>query len=125
MERQLNLTRMSGSLDGESLCLKTGGALSEAATFGRQHPCTVILVDDPEVSRVHAQLSWRDGGWWLEDLGSSNGTFVGEFAQSLRISGAVRLSAGQIFRVGRARFRLEAIDEQNAASATVAALERS
>lgn len=49
----------------------------------------------------------RDGGWWLEDLGSANGTFVGEFAHSRKVAAAVKLLPGQIFRVGLTRFRLE------------------
>lgn len=116
MGTQLTLTRMSGPLDGEVLQVPAGAALSQGVTFGRQPPSTILLSDDPEVSRLHARLSLRDGGWWLEDLRSANGTFVGEFAHSVRISAAVRLPYGQIFRVGRTRFRLEAADTQKAAA---------
>lgn len=35
-----------------------------------------IRVDSPLVSRRHALLTRRDDGWWIQDLGSSNGTFV-------------------------------------------------
>lgn len=123
MGTRLTLTRMSGSLDGEVLQVPTGVALSEGVTFGRQPPSAILLTDDPEVSRLHARLSLRDGGWWLEDLRSANGTFVGEFAHSVRISVAVRLAHGQIFRVGRTRFRLEAADEQQAVgAASIAAI---
>jgi pSer/pThr/pTyr-binding forkhead associated (FHA) protein len=109
MKQELNLTRMSGTLDGQSLHLE-----EEVVTFGRQPDCTVVLADDPEMSRHHARMYWSEGGWWLEDMGSSNGTFVGEFGQSQRIAGAVRLAIGQIFRVGRSRFRLEAAVSQEA-----------
>ncbi len=102
MKPELNLTRMSGPLDGQSLHLET-----EVVIFGRQPDCTVVLADDPEMSRLHARMYWREGGWWLEDMGSSNGAFVGEFGQSQRIARAVRLAVGQIFRVARSRFRLE------------------
>ncbi len=112
MKPELNLTRMSGPLDGQSLHLET-----EVVTFGRQPDCTVILADDPEMSRLHARMYWSQGGWWLEDMGSSNGTFVGEFGQSQRIAGAVRLAVGQIFRVGRSRFRLEETMGQEASRA--------
>jgi pSer/pThr/pTyr-binding forkhead associated (FHA) protein len=64
------------------------------------------------VSKPHGKLYWRDGVWWLEDSGGTNGTFVGEFAQSLKITSPVRLSPGQIFRVGCTRLRLEATDKQ-------------
>lgn len=35
-----------------------------------------VRVDSPLVSRRHALLTRRDDGWWVQDLGSSNGTFV-------------------------------------------------
>jgi len=48
---------------------------SPGGTVGRVAGCTVIL-DDPAVSREHARVERRDGGWWLTDLGSSNGTYL-------------------------------------------------
>lgn len=48
---------------------------SPTGTVGRIAGCTVML-DDPAVSREHARVERRDGGWWLTDLGSSNGTYV-------------------------------------------------
>lgn len=35
-----------------------------------------VQTPDPSVSRRHARLSWEGGRFWLEDLGSSNGTFI-------------------------------------------------
>jgi len=35
-----------------------------------------IVLQDNYVSRHHARLHWDGAGWWLEDLGSKNGTFV-------------------------------------------------
>ena len=77
-------------------------------TFGRTAACDVSLTDDPEVSRVHARVFWRGAAWWLEDLGSTNGTFVGEFRSAERIAAPRKLEPGQFFRVGLTRFRLEA-----------------
>lgn len=45
------------------------------ATVGRD-PTARLRLDDPAVSRLHARLFTRDGGWMLEDLQTSNGTFV-------------------------------------------------
>ncbi|HTU96329.1 MAG TPA: FHA domain-containing protein [Solirubrobacteraceae bacterium] len=42
---------------------------------GRHHACDVVL-EDPSVSRRHAQLRFRDGHWVLRDLESTNGTVV-------------------------------------------------
>lgn len=43
--------------------------------IGRHHGCDVV-VSDPSVSRLHARLVFRDGSWVLQDLESTNGTFV-------------------------------------------------
>lgn len=44
-------------------------------TIGRHPSCEWILVDETVSSR-HARLSFRREQWWLEDLGSRNGTFL-------------------------------------------------
>jgi hypothetical protein len=46
---------------------------SASTTIGRQSTCGVVIAD-PSVSRVHAEIVRRDGGWWLIDKGSTNGT---------------------------------------------------
>jgi hypothetical protein len=43
--------------------------------IGRHEACDVVLLD-PSVSRLHARLLFRDGGWVLHDLESTNGTTV-------------------------------------------------
>jgi hypothetical protein len=43
------------------------------ATLGRSRECDIV-VDDANVSRQHAELRPRGGGWVLSDLGSTNGT---------------------------------------------------
>ncbi len=107
----LILTYMSGPEDGRTDVISVEGNKAEA-TIGRLAECTISVPDDPDASRRHARLFSRDGGWWLEDLGSANGTFIGEFAQSRKIAAAVKLLPGQIFRVGLTRFRLEKEDYQ-------------
>jgi len=44
-------------------------------TIGRD-PKSDICIDDGSVSRRHAQISYISGQWWIEDLGSSNGTLL-------------------------------------------------
>jgi S1-C subfamily serine protease len=51
---------------------------------------------DLDVSGVHAVLHERAGDWWLQDLGSRNGTFVGEE----RVTGERRLAHGDRLRLG-------------------------
>jgi len=87
--------------------LAAGGARGPAV-LGRAPDCAIVLADDPDVSRRHARLLWQPAGWLLEDLGSRNGTFVGEFADSRRIDAPLLLPAGAVFRVGNTRLRLDA-----------------
>ena len=39
-------------------------------------PANDLVLGDKLVSGRHARLRWDGAGWWLEDLGSKNGTFV-------------------------------------------------
>ncbi|MDR2378457.1 MAG: FHA domain-containing protein [Bifidobacteriaceae bacterium] len=63
--------------------------------IGRSSTANLVL-DDEFASGRHAQLVPRGGGWVLEDLGSTNGTFVGRE----RIAGPTELTAGQSIRIG-------------------------
>lgn len=66
------------------------------ATLGRGGGCTVPLTFDTFVSQVHARVSERDGTLWIEDTGSTNGTYVnGE-----RIDKPVKLGKGDRVQLG-------------------------
>ena len=71
--------------------------------IGRQREVEVSL-DSAAVSRRHARVTWEDGTVFVEDLGSSNGTFVDD----VRITRKTRLLAGSILRVGPSVFQLDA-----------------
>ena len=60
---------LDGSRAGERI------ALADHVTIGRSARCDVML-GGKLVSRLHAEIDRREGGWVLRDLGSSNGTFV-------------------------------------------------
>ncbi len=47
-------------------------------TVGRSLDCSVSLPDDTFVSQMHARVFRHDGQWWVEDLGSTNGTYVND-----------------------------------------------
>lgn len=69
--------------------------------LGRASENSIILAD-PKISRQHARLNWVDGGWNLQDLGSSNGTLVnGEPIQTHRIQ------PGDTIQIGNAVLRYE------------------
>jgi predicted component of type VI protein secretion system len=56
-----------------------------------------IVVTDPEVSRQHARLTRTDGGYEIQDLGSTNGTFL----DGQRLRGEPQpLSPGQVIKMG-------------------------
>jgi len=55
-----------------------------------------LVLPDVSVSRQHARLFQRDGGWWVEDLGATNGTEL----NGVKISGPTKLSAGDRLRMG-------------------------
>lgn len=67
-------------------------------TIGRRSSSDVVLQDDGEVSRTHAELELIGGDWAVTDDGlSRNGTFV----NSTRISGRKRLADGDVLRFGK------------------------
>ena len=61
-----------------------------------------IVVDDEEMSFRHARIWLDNGGIWVEDLDSTNGTFV----NGKRIVGPVLLSNEDLVRIGRTLLQL-------------------
>lgn len=55
-----------------------------------------IVINDPEVSRKHARLTVQSGGYLLEDLGSTNGTFI----DGQRITGPHMMSPREVIMLG-------------------------
>jgi pSer/pThr/pTyr-binding forkhead associated (FHA) protein len=67
-------------------------------TVGRRSEADLSLPWDAEVSRLHAELSFRAGEWTISDDGwSQNGTWV----NGLRLTGRRRLADGDLIAVGR------------------------
>ena len=120
MARTLTLTFMSGSRDGEVVQLETAGS-PPSVSIGREAPCELVITDDPDLSRRHARLFWNGLSWMLEDLGSSNGTFIGEFQAARRLSEPAAIKEGHIFRVGLTRLRLGGIKDDRVETAAAAA----
>ncbi len=49
----------------------------EVITLGRSTESS-IQVHDTLISRIHCKLEWENGKWYLNDLGSTNGTYYQE-----------------------------------------------
>jgi pSer/pThr/pTyr-binding forkhead associated (FHA) protein len=64
-------------------------------SIGREATNDIVLFD-PEVSRRHAQITFKAGRYYIEDLGSTNGTFVN---QQL-VTGSVPLANGDVIDMG-------------------------
>ena len=69
--------------------------LTHDVTLGRSTTCVVALEDD-FASSVHARVFVRDGSAYVEDLGSTNGTYVNEE----RIASPTALGRGDLLRIG-------------------------
>ncbi len=76
--------------------------LDAVSTVGRDLGSSVVL-DDAFASARHAILTFRGRGWYVEDLGSTNGTLVNGVA----VAGARALGFGDELQVGDTRLRLE------------------
>jgi hypothetical protein len=77
-------------IDGKRMVVGPSGA-----TIGRSRQCDVVL-DDPNVSRQHAEIRPRGGSWVLTDLGSTNGSSV----NGRRINTPEVLKPGDEIRLG-------------------------
>ncbi len=77
-------------------------ALGPINSIGRNVNNT-IFVEDDFVSTNHAMLTFRGRSWYVEDQGSTNGTYV----NGHRIDRPVALSFGDELTVGRVRMRLD------------------
>lgn len=121
MTQPLNLTFMSGSRDGEVVQLATTGS-PPSISIGRVAPCEILITDDPDLSRRHTRIFWNGTSWMLEDLNSSNGTFIGEFQATRRLSGVSAIKEGDIFRAGLTRLRFGEAKSDQIAHAEAAAV---
>jgi hypothetical protein len=84
-------------LDGKRLMVGPTGV-----TIGRSRQCEVVL-DDPNVSRQHAEIRPRGGSWVLTDLGSTNGSSI----NGRRINGPEVVKPGDEIEIGTSRMQFE------------------
>lgn len=103
-------TRDPAAVLGRLVVVASGGrpapgavfALDAVTTLGRDLGSSVVL-DDPYASAQHAVLTFRGRGWFVEDLGSTNGTHV----NGAPVAGVAMLGYGDEVQIGEIRLRLE------------------
>lgn len=85
-----------------SLVIGSWLPLDHFSTVGRRNENTIVI-DDAFISGAHAELTFDHGGWWLQDLGSTNGTALnGEPVRS-----KVQVRQDDIVQFGRVSLRAE------------------
>ena len=90
MASQFQLIMRSGPTPGASFTLE-----GDQITIGRDS-VNEVVINDAEISRRHARLTFQGGKYVLEDLGSTNGTFV----NGQRLAGPRVLKAGEVVSFG-------------------------
>jgi hypothetical protein len=76
--------------------------LDAITTLGRDVN-NAIVVEDPFASAEHAVLTYRGRSWYVEDLGSTNGTYINGRA----VASVAPLGFGDEVGIGQVRLRLE------------------
>jgi len=88
--------------------LEEGGEFplnSAPVTVGRGAQNDLVLSGDEFASARHVRIEVRGDGVWVQDLDSTNGTYV----NGSRVAGAQRLDAGDVLRVGETDLRVEEV----------------
>jgi len=89
---------------GRLVVLKSPELDSSDLTLGRGAQNDVQLEQDEYASSQHAKVEPRRDGVWLEDIGSTNGTYL----NGIRLKHPKRLTPGDVVRVGETELRYEA-----------------
>jgi len=76
--------------------------LSVVTALGRS-PSNTVIVDEPFASSEHALIALRGGRWWLEDLASTNGTYL----NGQRLTAPAIVGTGDEIGIGGVRLRIE------------------
>lgn len=103
-DRKVPLIRLEVQADHEDARVR---AFSQPQVLlGRDPTCDVPLTDS-SVSARHALLSFHHAQWWLDDLGSSNGTLLNHE----KVETATVLTAGDEIECGRVRVLVTLVGE--------------
>jgi hypothetical protein len=98
MSGRLVVLKSADLADGEEFELN-----SSQLTIGRGNQNDIPITSDEYASARHARFEPRQDGVWVQDLGSTNGTFL----NGARLESPRRLSRGDVVRVGETDLRFE------------------
>jgi len=87
--------------DNECLGSRTRLEVGSTLTIGRDATCEIAFPEVPSLSRAHARVWYSDDGVVVDDLGSTNGTFVND----RRVSGGIFLASGDRIQFGALHFK--------------------
>lgn len=76
--------------------------LTPLMSIGRSTTNSIVL-EDEYVSNEHALISYKDGKWWLEDLGSRNGTLLND----LPVTERTLIVSGDNITIGNTALKLD------------------
>ena len=95
---------------------------TEKNYLGRDWKCKIVL-NDPQSSRIHAEVFTDEDGWWIKDNKSSNGTFVnGQQIDNARLIDGTEVRIGSslfLFQTGFMAERPETIEEEPLTGGTI------
>jgi FHA domain len=99
--------RVIAPMVDEALAANETLPLQPVTLLGRD-PDNTIVLNDVSASARHARLIQAGGVWWLEDLGSRNGTMLNE----LKLAKPTPLAEGDVIGIGSLRLRLESASHE-------------
>jgi DNA-binding NtrC family response regulator len=80
-----------------------------------RHSRNDLVLEDPDASSEHCSISYEDGRWVLQDLGSANGTFINDLKLS---PGRIHFSRSIAVKVGTSRLSIELLARAGTSHAT-------
>ena len=99
--RQQGILRVL-TLNGEILANELSFPLMPVTSLGRASTNTIVL-KEPFASGEHALITRHDGQWWVEDLGSRNGTRLNDVV----LTETAVITTGDIIAIGETRLKIE------------------
>ena len=113
-EHKAQLVTLAGC---EGLKPSTVLELQAFTTLGRGAANTIV-VPDTFASAEHALISWHGGQWWLEDLGSRNGTHINDDM----VTAPTILSVGDVISIGQVKLKFQIPNDKSPVQASEAQL---